>query len=72
MEEPYVVIFFWRKKVRNANDGGSSWKIAANKNTHVRDAKYLLLKMPVITLMKKELKRIQKTEIKFNEVQEIN
>jgi hypothetical protein len=41
-------------------------------NTHVRDAKYLLLKMPVITLMKKKLKRIQKTEIKVNEVQEIN
>jgi hypothetical protein len=34
--------------------------------------KYLLLKMPVITLMKKKLKRIQKTEIKVNEVQEIN
>jgi hypothetical protein len=53
-EEPYVVSFFWRKKVRNANDEGSSWKSAANK-THVRDAKYLLLKMPVITLMKKEI-----------------
>jgi hypothetical protein len=34
--------------------------------------KYLLLKMPVITLMKKKLKGIQKTEIKVNEVQEIN
>jgi hypothetical protein len=42
------------------------------KTHNVRDAKYLLLKMPVITLMKKKLKRIQKTEIKFNEVQEIN
>jgi hypothetical protein len=42
------------------------------KNTHVRDAKYLLLKMSVITLMKKKLERIQMTEIKFNEVQEIN
>jgi hypothetical protein len=48
------VFFFWRKKVRNANDEGSSWKSAANK-THVRDAKYLLLKMPVITLMKKKI-----------------
>jgi hypothetical protein len=28
--------------------------------------------MPVITLMKKKLKRIQKTEIKVNEAQEIN
>jgi hypothetical protein len=26
----------------------------------VKDAKYLLLKMPVITLMKKKMKRIQK------------
>jgi hypothetical protein len=34
--------------------------------------KYLLLKMSVITLMKKKLERIQRTEIKFNEVQEIN
>jgi hypothetical protein len=50
-EEPYVAIFFWRKKVRNANGEGSSWKSAANK-THM--AKYLLLKMPVITLMKKK------------------
>jgi hypothetical protein len=67
------VIFFWRKKVRNANGEGSSWKSAANKkNTHVRDAKYLLLKMSVITLMKKKLERIQRTEMKFNEVQEIN
>jgi hypothetical protein len=33
-EEPYVVFFFWRKKVRNANDEGSSWKSAANK-THM-------------------------------------
>jgi hypothetical protein len=33
-EEPYVVIFFWRKKVRNANGEGSSWKSAANK-THM-------------------------------------
>jgi hypothetical protein len=31
-----------------------------------------LLKMSVITLMKKKLERIQRTEIKFNEVQEIN
>jgi hypothetical protein len=42
------------------------------KKTHVRDAKYLLLKMSVITLRKKKLERIQRTEIKFNEVQEIN
>jgi hypothetical protein len=42
------------------------------KNTQVRDAKYLYLKMSVITLMKKKLERIQRTEIKFNEVQEIN
>jgi hypothetical protein len=34
----------------------------------VRDAKYLLLKMSVITLMKKKLERILRTEIKFNEV----
>ncbi|KAH0821040.1 hypothetical protein GEV33_001751 [Tenebrio molitor] len=34
-EKPYVVSFFWRKKVRNANDEGSSWKSAANK-THIR------------------------------------
>jgi hypothetical protein len=33
-EEPYVVVFFWRKKVRNANDEGSSWKSTANK-THM-------------------------------------
>jgi hypothetical protein len=32
-EEPYVVSFFWRKKVRNANDEGSSWKSAAIKHT---------------------------------------
>jgi hypothetical protein len=38
------VIFFWRKKVRAAIDEGSSWKVPQNKNTHVRDAKYLLLK----------------------------
>jgi hypothetical protein len=42
------------------------------KKKHVRDAKYLLLKMSVITLRKKKLERIQRTEIKFNEVQEIN
>jgi hypothetical protein len=33
-EEPYVVSFFWRKKVRNANDECSSWKSTANK-THM-------------------------------------
>jgi hypothetical protein len=38
----------------------------------VRDAKYLLLKMPVITLMKKNETNPKITEIKFNEVQEIN
>jgi hypothetical protein len=34
-EEPYVVSFFWRKKVRNANDEGSSWKSAANKTRKI-------------------------------------
>jgi hypothetical protein len=29
------VSFFWRKKVRNANDEGSSWKSAANKTRKI-------------------------------------
>jgi hypothetical protein len=33
-EEPYVVIFFWRKRFGMQNGEGSSWKSAANK-THM-------------------------------------
>jgi hypothetical protein len=66
------VIFFWRKKVRNANEEGSSWKSAANKNTHVRDAKIPFIKNACNNFDEKKLKRIRRTEIKFNEVQEIN
>jgi hypothetical protein len=64
-------VFLLAEKVRNANGEGSSWKSTANK-THVRDAKYLLLKMPVITSMKKNWNEYKRTEIKFNGVQEIN
>jgi hypothetical protein len=64
--------FLLAEKVRNANDEGSSWKSTANKtNTHVRDAKYLLFKMPVITSIKKNETNTKRTGIKFNGVQEI-
>jgi hypothetical protein len=67
------VIFFWRKRFGMQTGRVPVGRVPQiKKNTHVRDAKYLLLKMSVITLMKKKLERIQRTEIKFNVVQEIN
>jgi hypothetical protein len=65
------VIFFWRKRFGMQTVRVPVGRVPQIKHT-CEGRKYLLLKMSVITLMKKKLERIQRTEIKFNEVQEIN
>jgi hypothetical protein len=65
------VIFFWRKRFGMQTVRVPVGRVPQIKHT-CEGRKIPFIKMPVITLMKKKLKRIQRTEIKFNEVQEIN
>jgi hypothetical protein len=66
------VIFFWRKRFGMQTVRVPVGRVPQIKHTCEGRKIPFIKKMSVITLMKKKLERIQRTEIKFNEVQEIN
>jgi hypothetical protein len=62
-EKLYVVLFFWLKRF-----GMQTVRVPVKIKHTCEGRKIPFIKMPVII----KLKRIQRTEIKFNGVQEIN
>jgi hypothetical protein len=70
-EEPYVVIFFWRKRF-----GMQTVRVPVGRVPQIKHTgeghKIPFIKNACNNFDEKKLKRIRRTEIEFNEVQEIN
>jgi hypothetical protein len=71
-EEPYVVISFWRKKVRNANGEGSSWKSAANKTCEGRKIPFIENACDNVDFRRTNEMNPKLTGAKYNKVQKIH
>jgi hypothetical protein len=70
-EEPYVVIFFWRKRFGMQTVRVPVGRVPQIKHT-CEGRKIPFIKNASNNFDEKKLKRIRRTEIKFNEGQEIN